>query len=92
VLVTGGALVASLLGGFTTSAAVEFEARVYDGVLRKIIWIGQEGAQQKKTWGALWVKKKELENKAIAKALQKVFGDVLPHMQLPKHKRTPTAD
>jgi TolB-like protein len=90
--VTGGALIASLLGGFTASAGVEFEARVYDGVVRKIIWIGAEGAQQKKTWGALWANKKQLEDKAIGKALQKVFGNVLPHMQVPKHKRRASAD
>lgn len=86
-----GALALSAVGGFTASANVDLECRIYDNKVQKVIWVGQESFIAKKHLMAVFTDKKKLQEAALQSGLKKLFDPVVTKLE-PIKGRGPSVD
>lgn len=86
-----GALALSAVGGFTASANVDLECRIYDNKVQKVIWVGQESFIAKKHLMAVFADKKKLQEQALQSGLKKLFDPIVVKLETLKG-RGPSVD
>ncbi|MBI4860005.1 MAG: hypothetical protein HY815_07040 [Candidatus Riflebacteria bacterium] len=86
-----GGLAFSLVAGFSLAANADLECRIYDAAQRKVIWVGSESAQQRKTFMAVFANKKKVEMQALERGISKLFDPIASKLAIAR-RRGPSVD